>query len=212
MMRQVVIDGSLIMMAIALLLSYRLLIYQCYRRFYKHIYFYQHKTYQRSSSYRGLIFWIGLYASSYVYCIQAERLHHIGFFFAFGSCFALMSSLDFKLQLVPLRLLSVLFALIVFYRYVIAWPLSLGSQVQMLFVLFILYYATRKGVGLADIYLLCVLSFLFPIEQWMWLILLASGMGLSYGLMLRLTNSNCSHIIAFVPWICVSAWLMLLLR
>lgn len=213
MMIQIFIDGILIIVFAYLLCWYRFFIYHCYRCFPRHIYFYQHKTYQRSSSYHSLLFWAILYMLIWCYaCFLPLTIRlPLGVLFGLYSFFVLVSSLDFKLRLLPLRLLCGLALLIVAYRYVFNQTILWESQLQMGLITCLLWYITRQGIGFADIYLLLILSFLFPMEKWLWLMFLATLMGLSYVLMLRLVQMSSVQSVAFAPWICLSAWLILLL-
>ncbi len=211
MMIQIFIDGILIVVFTYLLCWYRFFIYHCYCQFPRHVYFYQHKTYQRSSSYRSLLFWAVLYMLIWSYALPLTITVPLGVLFGLYSFFVLVSSLDFKLRLLPLRLLCGLALFIVSYRYAFNQTIVWADQMQMGLMTSLLWYITRQGIGLADIYLLLILSFLFPMDRWLWLMLLATLMGLSYVLMLRLTQMSSVQSIAFAPWICLSAWLILLL-
>lgn len=210
-MIQIFVDGILIVVFAYLLSLYRFFIYHCYCRFPRHVYFYQHKTYQRSSSYRSLLFWAILYMLIWCYALPLTMTLPSGVLFGLYSFFVLVSSLDFKLRLLPLRLLCGLALFIATYRYVFNQTIFWEAQIQMGLITALLWYITRQGIGSADIFLLLILSFLFPMERWLWLMLLATLMGLSYVLMLRLTQRSSVRSIAFAPWICLSAWLILLL-
>lgn len=210
-MIQIFVDGILIVVFAYLLSLYRFFIYHCYCRFPRHIYFYQHKTYQRSSSYRSLLFWAILYMLIWCYALPLTMTLPSGVLFGLYSFFVLVSSLDFKLRLLPLRLLCGLALFIATYCYVFNQTIFWEAQIQMGLITALLWYITRQGIGSADIYLLLILSFLFPMERWLWLMLLATLMGLFYVLMLRLTQRSSVRSIAFAPWICLSAWLILLL-
>lgn len=209
MMIRVFIEGVLVVSFAYLLYLYRFFIYHCYRRFPRHIYFYQHKTYQRSSSYRSLLFWAILYLGICGYALPSTLNLPLSVLCGLYSFFVLVSSLDFKLRLIPLRLLCGLAIFILSYRYIFEQTIFWEAQIHMGLIVCILWYITRQGIGFADIYLLFILSFLFPIEQWLWLLLSSALMGLFYMLMLRLMQMGSSQSIAFAPWICLSAWLML---
>lgn len=200
-----------ILLSLIALVYYRWFIYQFYIHYPRDKHFYLVQTYTRTSSYAGLLFWWWIYALLLIMvCVRGKTFSYtLDAYIVFLNAFALISSLDFKLHLIPIRLLVLLAVNTLLIRS--SADLVLVEQVQMLIVLGLLYIVSRRGIGVADIYLLLIFSFLFPMEHWLWLIWIAASLGLLYALMLRLFRKSGSHTIAFGPWLCLSAWLILLL-
>ncbi|MDY3332094.1 MAG: hypothetical protein SOX43_09095 [Pelistega sp.] len=191
-----------------LLLAYRQFIYAFYCRYPRDRHFYAVKSFRQSSSYWCLGFWWLLYSvlAVWSYRWEQEIPYALPLLLVMLNSFAFISSLDVKLHLIPLRFIFGLWGIFLYE----GWGrFDAVEQLFMLGILCLLYGVTRRGIGLGDIYLLAAFSFLFPMFQWLWLILLAALLGVCYGLMLRLLRISSSDTLAFAPWICLSAWLIL---
>lgn len=219
---------------------HRRLVYLCYCRFPKHHHFHSCKTYYRycySWFVQGLLWAYLLIAVIGVGCVWWSSKQMIvlnGFKMVWGVLFAaqlvLISSVDFKLYLIPLRLLGCLgvwilllrltpyilhsassiadvpatWEAIVFYPYDGIHQISWWLQRCLLsMLLWCLYYFLRKGLGIADIYFLWILTLLFDTYTWLWGIVVACILGIAYALI-----RNTKDFLPFGPCIALSAWVM----
>lgn len=145
-----------------------------------------------------------------------------------GAYLILISGVDFKLHLIPLRLLAGMFLWVMLYHVLIIYltpPQGLlntfvlqntfqdgvlsiqwwGQKVLVSLALWIGYRCTK--IGMADILFLWILVFLFDAYFWLWMVLIACLLGIGYAILLKQYRG-----FPFGPWIAISAWLMVLIR
>lgn len=241
----------IILLGIALPIGYRQLVYLCYCAFPKDKHFLALKTYQQHyhKYFPTFLFIIYLAIMVCVEVMPVELVVNIvknaplslsditpyqlfvlviySWKIIFAALLVLISSLDFKLHLIPLRLLLGLFIWVIFYQMLVVFipmvdPLAqislMASNQESVehilygqwwlwkgffsLLLWLGFYIIRQGVGIADIYFLWVLLFLFDINRWLWVILIACLLGLIYALFIKRQK-----VFPFGPWIALSSWL-----
>lgn len=254
---------------------YRYLVYCCYCQFPKDSHFFRLKTYQHFQC----RYWVVLLFLLYLGAALGLRVANSGYYeesseleglvymlFADGfvlgiwymllaALLALMSSVDFKLHLIPLRLLLMLLFWVVIYHFILlgAWQkedfgvgnMPVNPMITLSWwvdrglwsiALWLIYRLVRYGIGMADIYFLWVLMFLFDGYSWLWVVCIACLLGVGYAffswladiwrvvlleILFRQKRAIERHFkqmqmqwvqhktVPFGPWIALAAWLVL---
>lgn len=206
--------GWLLLFFYVLPCGYRWFVYRFYRAFAKHAHFYQLKSYRRRYGYCFIFFLAGLYLVLWrVFKGDLPLLNHANSYLLLAGAFlVLISSIDFKLHLIPLSLLLGFAVCTLLYQYQM-YPLFVLFSMEKCWVLVFLlvcFIGCRRGIGLADFYFMLIIGIVLSLELWLWMLLGATLCGICYGAMLRL-RGYLAQGFAFGPWLSLNTWLIFLL-
>lgn len=192
---------------------HRFWIYRFYCCFNRHSHFYQVKSYRQYYGQRFVCFFSALYLLLWGCFKGVLPFVNVldGILLLIGAIFVLITSLDFKIHLIPLSLLHSLFGSVMWYQYKvgISFEAFYPEKLWIFLIVGIFWAICRRGMGFADFYLMLVSGLVLSLYHWLWMLLLATSCAIVYVAMLRLRGDKRVWV-AFGPWLSLSSWLMFL--